>query len=239
MGLIIFLSYLPELFKTFVGRQRIFLHSIYNELLGQDWCLTEIDVSSLTWSLKIPLFSALISLIPPHMQHVKSMVQQLVHFVCLFVCLSVCLSTHVYDRVTTYFQVNVIFWTRTCSLSELWLRIWQIVWSLVPIANAHAGMKYIFWVCLNVHQSNKIENNSKQETTAFSDVMDDTNKRLGAASTPVNFWKKMFFQQPWKSLFHCFISNELWTWTPEHKSSSWDFEKLQFRRTWAWCWLSG
>ena len=74
-----------ELFKTFVGRQRIFLHSIYDELLGQDWCLTEIDVSSLTLSLKIPLFSALISLIPPHMQLEKSMVQQLVHFVCLFV----------------------------------------------------------------------------------------------------------------------------------------------------------
>jgi len=148
---------------------------------------------------------------------------------CLFVCLFVCLSVY-----TCLWSSNYLFSSECYILNTNLQFIRTLAPNLTnclescPDRQCAAGMKYIFWVCLNVQQSNKIENNSKQETTAFSDVMDDTNKRLGAASTPVNFWKKMFFQQPWKSLFHCFISNEWWTWTPEHKSTSWDLKSFSF-----------
>ena len=90
-------------------------------------------------------------------------------------CLCVCSQTSVYDRGPTWFQSNVIFWTRigkrTCSLVVLWL------W----ICTNHAcqGKSEIFFlvclpVCLAVKQNSVI---SHRKFSVFKDVIKDTNNR--------------------------------------------------------------
>jgi len=160
-----------------VPRVQVFIRSaravsaVSSACLGQDehpivvWFACVIWAWSWTWLLC--LIRGLWSLFKE--RKVKSGVKQFVH--------SVCLQTSVYDRGTTLFQMNVLFWTwvgiRTCSLAVLWLWIRQIVWNLVPSEHTHRGVRSV-----GVSGSEtKLKIIPNRKFTVFSDVIMDTNNR--------------------------------------------------------------
>ena len=117
---------------------------------------TELGGSAVTWHYNN---GSLLSLHTAGWQYLplaheaKSQVKQLVH---LYPSVY---KRPVYNRNTTWFQLNIIFWTQiekqTCHVTLLWLWIWPDRTCAEERDNTLTPSAY---------PSNKIENHSKQET---------------------------------------------------------------------------